>query len=134
VRVWGLEGCGGSDGSNDGEGNEGGPGDGRLLWTGWGHASRVWDVGFTKIGVVSCGEVRQPAEAFAESRRNCFFFVGYEKNSTHYGPRFRPSVRLTRRGQVMSLLFGFALYCFLLNGFLRARRVSFALSLLYFLC
>lgn len=74
VRVWGLEGSisisgGGaraseSEGKGQGEGNDGSPGDGRLLWTGWGHASRVWDVGFTKIGVVSCGEVRQPAEAF----------------------------------------------------------------------
>lgn len=30
---------------------------GRLLWTGWGHASRVWDVVFTSEGLVSCGEV-----------------------------------------------------------------------------
>ncbi|CAM9807927.1 unnamed protein product, partial [Hapterophycus canaliculatus] len=30
--------------------------DDRLLWTGWGHASRVWDVGFTRLGVVTCGE------------------------------------------------------------------------------
>lgn len=72
VRVWGLEGGGGggdgarysgSEGKGQGEGSEGSCGDGRghLLWTGWGHASRVWDIGFTKIGVVSCGEVRQTA-------------------------------------------------------------------------
>lgn len=30
----------------------------RLLWTGWGHVSRVWDVGFSCWGVVTAGEVR----------------------------------------------------------------------------
>lgn len=70
VRVWGLEGisAGGGKSENEGEGrdecNERGAGDGWLLWTGWGHASRVWDVGFTRLGAVSCGEVRESAEAF----------------------------------------------------------------------
>lgn len=60
VRVWDV-GCNvGGGGTSEGEGktNEGNVCGGRLLWTGWGHASRVWDVGFTRVGVVTCGEVR----------------------------------------------------------------------------
>ncbi|CAM9668645.1 unnamed protein product, partial [Ectocarpus sp. 13 AM-2016] len=50
VRVWDEE-----DRAAAGE-EEGRDGGGRLVWTGWGHASRVWDVGFADLGVVSCGE------------------------------------------------------------------------------
>lgn len=61
VRVWNVE-CNGGDGngSDEGErlGRRGRNCNGRLLWTGWGHASRVWDVGFTRLGIVTCGEVR----------------------------------------------------------------------------
>lgn len=32
----------------------------RLLWTGWGHSSRVWDVAFSRVGVVTAGEVGRP--------------------------------------------------------------------------
>lgn len=61
VRVWDVECNGGDgDGSDDDEwsGMRGKNCNGRLLWTGWGHASRVWDVGFTRLGIVTCGEVR----------------------------------------------------------------------------
>lgn len=60
VRVWSVDCSGGGGGSSEGEGtgNEGHAYGGQLLWTGWGHASRVWDVGFTRLGVVTCGEVR----------------------------------------------------------------------------
>lgn len=62
MRVWGVECNGGEDGRSEGEGegkgDEGNVVGGQLLWTGWGHASRVWDVGFTRLGVVTCGEVR----------------------------------------------------------------------------
>ncbi|CAM9184864.1 unnamed protein product [Scytosiphon promiscuus] len=56
--------CSGQSSGSGGEGEDRG-GDGgekgrcaedRLLWTGWGHASRVWDVGFTRLGIVTCGE------------------------------------------------------------------------------
>eukprot|EP00752_Nemacystus_decipiens_P003736 g3442.t1 len=61
VRVWGVDRSGGvggrSKGDCGGKDNEGQQFcEGQLLWTGWGHASRVWDVGFTTLGVVSCGE------------------------------------------------------------------------------
>lgn len=36
------------------------PTQGRLLWTGWGHVSRVWDVGFSIKGIVTAGEVSFP--------------------------------------------------------------------------
>eukprot|EP00903_Cladosiphon_okamuranus_P013793 g12836.t3 len=58
VRVWEVQRSGGGRGASgdEGKGNEGTVCEGQLLWTGWGHASRVWDVGFTRLGVVSCGE------------------------------------------------------------------------------
>ena len=51
VRVWNVELCGVNDGTVKKP-------VGRLVWTGWGHVSRVWDVGFSSVGVVTCGEVR----------------------------------------------------------------------------
>lgn len=91
VRVWDVkprcESCSGGSGGNSGKGNgkdmevlgeeedkaaaweeEERDGGGRLAWTGWRHASRVWDVGFASLGVVSCGEVK-------ESSRNRFVLI-----------------------------------------------------------
>ncbi|CAN0298357.1 unnamed protein product [Laminaria digitata] len=51
VRVWDVERCDASSDTAKKPVN-------RLVWTRWGHVSRVWDVGFASVGVVTCGEVR----------------------------------------------------------------------------
>lgn len=53
-----VESCDNLSGSKVGKDGSHGSNIRRLVLTGWGHLSRVWDARFTRLGVVTCGEVR----------------------------------------------------------------------------